>query len=144
MSIPRLPLLPLMSHSFRRPVHFTVAVTAFLIVPLSAIVRFIVWQRMEHSVEHAMQAAEVQAQLTGGELLPYIPREVTDSEAQAAAGQQAIRTLHQMESSSWAALRNKYAGSLAAEDWAKHVATFPKLIALPEEHTAWIFAHVSA
>ena len=52
-----------MSHPFRRSVHLTVAVTALFIVLVSAIVRFIFWQRMEHSVEQAMQAAEVQSHL---------------------------------------------------------------------------------
>jgi len=160
-----------MSHSFRRSVHVTVAVTALLIVLVSAIVRFIVGQRMEHSVEQAMQAAEVQTQL--GATFSLLQGAETAQRGFLLTGQapflepfnraeQALpEQLDQLESmlniQSGAALYREiariracaahlrqYAASFAADDLEKHVATFPQLIALLEERTARTFAHVSA
>lgn len=52
-----------MPYLFRRSACLTIAVAALFIVLASAIVRFVVWQRMARSIENTMQAAEIQADL---------------------------------------------------------------------------------
>ena len=43
--------------------HLTFAVLALLIVLVSTVVRIVVWQRMEHSVEQTLQAGDIESRL---------------------------------------------------------------------------------
>jgi len=91
-----------------------IAVTASSLLPESgnARHRFNGYLRKPFSqAELYREIAQIIPRITGPgrEKLPDIPPEVPDSEAHAAAWQTAIRKLHLMEASSWAALRNSLA-----------------------------------